>query len=79
MLAAEGFVQVVPRFPERVTVCAPRGMRAALSRAAERENTTPAEFIRRILAEKLWSADEMQSDTAFDDESNPVIDFGSCP
>ena len=42
MLAAEGFVQVVPRFPERVTVCAPRGMRAALSRAAERERIAGA-------------------------------------
>jgi hypothetical protein len=49
----EGFSQAAPRFPERVTVHVPKGMTAAIKRAADREKTTPAELIRRVVAEKV--------------------------
>ena len=56
MFSFDGFRQVAPRFPERVAVQVPKGMRSALKRAAERERMTPAELMRRILAEKLHEA-----------------------
>jgi hypothetical protein len=49
----DGFVQVAPRYPDRLTVCVPNGVRSAIRRAAEREHVTPAELIRRTLAEKV--------------------------
>ena len=53
MFNADGFNQVAPRFPERVAVQLPKGMRSAIRRAAERERVTPAEFMRRVLAETV--------------------------
>ena len=53
MFASDGFTQAAPRFPERVTVHVPKGMRSTLMRAAERERTTPADLMRRLLAEKV--------------------------
>jgi hypothetical protein len=53
MFASDGFTQAAPRFPERVTVNVPKGMRTSLMRAAEREKTTPADLMRRMLAEKV--------------------------
>jgi hypothetical protein len=53
MFAPDEFTEAAPRYPERVTVHAPRGTRSSLMRAAEREKTTPADLMRRILAEKV--------------------------
>jgi hypothetical protein len=50
MFANEGFVPAAPRFPERVTVQVPKGMRSAISRAARQEKTTSAELLRRAIA-----------------------------
>jgi hypothetical protein len=53
MFASDGFTQAAPRFPERVTVHVPKGMRSSIMRAAEREKTTPADLMRRLLTEKV--------------------------
>jgi hypothetical protein len=48
----DGFTQAAPRFPERITVMTPKGTRSAIARAAHREKVTPAELLRRFLADK---------------------------
>jgi hypothetical protein len=39
-----------PRYPEKVSVYLPKGMRMAIERAASRENITAPELMRRALA-----------------------------
>ncbi len=43
------------RFPETVKAQAPKGMVAAISAAAQMENTTNAEYVRRALLSALAS------------------------
>jgi hypothetical protein len=49
----DAFVQVAPRYPDRLTVCVANGVRSAIKRAAQQQHTTPAELVRRVLAEKV--------------------------
>ena len=37
------------KFPDRISACAPRGLREQVRRAAEAEQITPPEFIRRAV------------------------------
>lgn len=53
MFASEGFVPVAPKYPEKIAVLLPKGARSAIRRAAERENTTPADFVRRCIVATL--------------------------
>jgi hypothetical protein len=52
MLTSAGLrsLNAAPRYPEKVSVYLPKGMRMAIERAASRENITAPELMRRALA-----------------------------
>jgi hypothetical protein len=53
MLAKDGFRQVAPRYPEKVSIYLPKGARLAIERAAAERGLTPPEMMRRALTEKI--------------------------
>ena len=53
MFAHAGFRNAAPRFPERISVHLPKGMRSAMARAAEEKGVSPPELGRRALLKEL--------------------------
>jgi hypothetical protein len=49
MFTLDHFPDNAPRYPDRIAVCAPRGTRAQVRRAAEAEQVSVPEFVRRAI------------------------------
>jgi hypothetical protein len=54
------FVPAAPRYPEQISVAVPRGTRSAVARAAERQQIPHSELLRRVIAEAIAEAGQLE-------------------
>lgn len=53
MFAAAEFAERKPKYPDTISVPAPRGLRALVKQVAKEQGLTASEFVRSALTEKL--------------------------